>query len=215
MNIATDFDGTLTTGAMGRAVGAYLSAHGRQAEYRRFFRRQLPRYLAARLGLLNMRRFKTGWAVEMPRLFAGMSEEQVREMLTVVVEEEMWANRRQDVIAELQDHQAGGARLLIVSGGYMPLLEAFAAHLDAEALGTPLEFVDGVATGALAADLNVGPRKAASVRAALGGEALDLAYGDTHEDLPMLEMAATAIAVYPSRRLQQVAQARGWRILAG
>jgi phosphoserine phosphatase len=38
------------------------------------------------------------------------------------------------------------------------------------------------------------------------------AYGDSVHDLPMLELAGTAVAVRPDARLRRVAAARGWAI---
>ncbi|MCA9920525.1 MAG: hypothetical protein KC445_21370, partial [Anaerolineales bacterium] len=39
------------------------------------------------------------------------------------------------------------------------------------------------------------------------------AYGDTMRDIPMLEMAETAVAVHPDAILRETAVQRGWRIL--
>lgn len=39
-----------------------------------------------------------------------------------------------------------------------------------------------------------------------------VAYGDSINDVPMLEMVGTAIVVRPGRRLAQIAAERGWEI---
>lgn len=213
MIIATDFDGTLTTGAMGRATGEYLTANGKEALYKPFMRKQLPRYILAKLGLYNMRRFKTGWAVEMVSLFKGFSTDELHRMFAYVVENELWAKRRPLVVEELIRHQAAGHRVVIVSGAYQPMLELFAARLNAEAFGTPLEMVDGHAAGRIVEPLNIGAHKVNRLKDVLHGASLDMAYGDTLDDLPMLMLSQTPVAVYPDKRLRTVALEKGWRIL--
>jgi len=43
-------------------------------------------------------------------------------------------------------------------------------------------------------------------------ERIDVAYGDTSADIPMLEMADHPVAVYPDEALKAVAQERSWEI---
>jgi phosphoserine phosphatase len=47
----------------------------------------------------------------------------------------------------------------------------------------------------------------------LGVEQVDYAYGDTFMDIPLLENAVHAVAVYPDRRLLEEAKVNGWEIL--
>lgn len=213
MIIASDFDGTLTVGQMGKAVGEYLSAHGKSDLYRPFFRRQFPRYIRARLKLLDMRQFKTGWAVEMVKLFKGFTAEELHAMFAWVVNNELWPERRPKVLEELARHREEGHRVVVVSGAYQPMLELFCAKIGVEAYGTPLEMVDGYATGNLATPLNIGDHKVNTLRTILGDNHLDIAYGDSPDDLPMLKLAQTPIATHPDKKLRTLAQAFNWRIL--
>lgn len=130
-----------------------------------------------------------------------------------MVENALWPARREDVLRELRAHQEAGRQVLLVSGTFQPVLEAFAAKLGAEALGTPLALADGKLTGRLAAPVNVGATKAARLRAALGGAHLVAAYGDTEADRSMLELADAPVAVYPDEALLALAKVRGWRVL--
>lgn len=213
MIIATDFDGTLTTGEMGRAIGTYLKQHGQGAQYQRFFMRQLPRYIAAKIGLLDVRSFKKGWATNMPHLFKDMKKATMLSMFEAVVEAELWAKRRQDVINELMHLRTQDHRVIIVSGGYHPMLECFASKMGAEAAGTALGFNGDACTGEIVEPLNVGEHKVQRLQALLGGQPLDRAYGDSMDDLPMLEMSKNPVAVYPDAKLRAIAEQRGWRII--
>src|SRR5687767_13114160 len=47
----------------------------------------------------------------------------------------------------------------------------------------------------------------------LGVQRVDFAYGDTAQDVPLLEHANHPVAVYPDEALKAVALARGWEIL--
>ncbi len=210
-----DVEGTLTTGETWRGVGRWLERAGRGAAYRRFFLAHLPGALLARVGLINKRRYQNRWMRDLAGLFAGMTASGVGEMALWVVENELWPNLRGDVVAELRAGLEAGARVLLASGTYQPVLEAFARSLDpeVEALGTPLMCPNGVCPPRPAGEINVGPLKARRVREYLGG-APARAYGDTISDRYLLELARDAVAVYPDRRLYKLARARGWRVFS-
>jgi phosphoserine phosphatase len=61
-----------------------------------------------------------------------------------------------------------------------------------------------------------GPAKAEAVLALAEREGLDLtrctAYSDSANDLPMLSLVGTAVAVNPDTELRAIARARGWVI---
>jgi phosphoserine phosphatase len=42
---------------------------------------------------------------------------------------------------------------------------------------------------------------------------VDVAYGDTEQDVPLLEHADHPVAVYPDAKLKAVALERGWEII--
>lgn len=212
--VASDLEGTLTTGETWRIVGEYLKAHGRGGRYRLFFYSHLPGAMAARSGLINAQRYRERWFEDMTALLAGLPRAQIEDLMRLVADE-MWRARRVDVVAELERHRAAGARVLIATGAYQQAAELFAARIGAEAAGTPLQFdAEGRATGRLDGVVSTGETKAARVRAWLGSDTLLVAYGDTEGDIPMLRLAAQPVAVYPDTRLRAEATARGWRIIA-
>ena len=61
-----------------------------------------------------------------------------------------------------------------------------------------------------------GQAKAAAVRALAAREGLDLrrctAYSDSVNDVPMLSVVGTAVAVNPDAELRDIARRRGWQI---
>jgi phosphoserine phosphatase len=119
--------------------------------------------------------------------------------------------RREDVIARLVDHREKGAQVYIASSVFEPTVAAFAKRIGAQVIGTPLEIVDGRIR--MAADLVASRRKIEQVLSQLGVQRVDVAYGDTAQDIPLLEHADHPVAVYPDESLRAAALERGWEIL--
>jgi len=209
-----DLEGTLTAGETWKGLARFLRARGRKAAYDRFFALHLPGALLTKAGLLPKRWYQSVWMKNLVGLLRGLDGAALGEMAEWVVEEELWPARKERAVARLFDHLARGHRVVLASGTYQPVLEAFARRLapEVEALGTPLELSAGRATGRLAGPVNVGRTKAERVRTHLGGDP-DYAYGDTLADLPLLLLAANPIAVDPDPRLRREARRRGFEIL--
>lgn len=220
--VVTDMDGTLATVETWRGVHAWIRAHHPSAAARRFIAVQLPRVVIARLGLVDKEAFRARWLSDHARLLRGVPEDRLPAMGEWVVEHHLWPARRQraiDAVAAVASQlRSGGARVEVVlaSGAYQPIADAFAARVGADrALATPLEIVDGLATGRLALPAQSGDQKAAAVRALAAGRPIAVAFGDTAADVPMLALAQRAIAVAPDARLRRFAGDRGWEILDG
>ncbi len=211
--VASDLEGTLTTAETWRAVADRLKAGGLGRRYRTFVLRRLPQVLAARAGLVDRQRFRDRWISDLTGLLGGRSIADVEALAEDIVERVLWPGRRIDVIDELADHRRAGRTIILCSGTYQPVLDAFARRLEADALGSALESSDGALTGRLADEPNTGPRKAARLRSALGSRRLVAAYGDSLADAEMLAAAAEPVAVHPEPRLRRLAAERGWRVI--
>ncbi len=185
---------------------------GHRARYALFLVTHYPQAYAAKFGLIDRQGFKDRWIVDLARLLRGLSLEQLRHMARWVVDNELWPERRVRILAELDELRRSGMRLVLASGTYQPILDEFASRIGAEALGTPLEVLAGDATGRILGN-NTGATKARRLRERLGDETLELAYGDSDADIPMLELAHTPIAVHPERPLLDLARTRGWRVV--
>ena len=218
--VAVDLEGTCTAGETWRSLGRYLASHGRRGAYRRFLAPRVAALPLVRLRLIEKQAFKNRWVADLARLLAGEDEPGLARIAAWIVDDELWPRRRPEVVAELVAAASGGARLVLASGTYQPVLDAFAARLAGEigsdevaALGTPFEVVDGRATGRLAAPIGTGPIKGRRVAAFAAGAPVAAAYGDSGADLGLLELAREPVAVAPDKELARIALARGWRIL--
>ena len=78
------------------------------------------------------------------------------------------------------------------------------------------EVKDGRFTGHLVGDILHGPGKKHAVAALATLENLDLerctAYSDSANDVPMLSMVGTPVAINPDSKLRDIAEEKGWLI---
>jgi HAD superfamily phosphoserine phosphatase-like hydrolase len=213
MMIASDLEGTLTSGASWRAVGHYLEQHGRQLAYKAFLAVHLLGVPLVKTGLIDEQLYRNRWMHDLARLLKGMTSAELTQAAEWVVEHELWPKRRAALIEELTAFRAQGHQVILSTGAYQPVADAFARRIGAVAIGTPLEMKDKWATGRLAGPTNNGQYKADSLRRYLAEMTLEVAYGDTCADLPMLELSQTPIAVCPEPALRDIANERGWRIV--
>ncbi|MEV0676593.1 HAD-IB family hydrolase [Actinosynnema sp. NPDC050436] len=114
-------------------------------------------------------------------------------------------------------HLDAGQRVWLVTATPVELAQIIARRLGLTgALGTVSESEDGIYTGKLVGDLLHGRAKAHAVRSLAAKEGLDLrrctAYSDSVNDVPMLSVVGTAVAVNPDSGLRDTARKRGWEI---
>lgn len=127
--------------------------------------------------------------------------------------DKIWSGTR----ALAQMHIDAGQRVWLVTATPVELAQIIARRLGLTgALGTVAESVDGVYTGRLVGEMLHGKAKAHAVRAVAAREGLDLrrctAYSDSTNDVPMLSVVGTAVAVNPDQALRETARKRGWEI---
>ena len=137
----------------------------------------------------------------------------VRETLDDVVEPIIYA----EALELLEQHQAAGRRVYIVSASPEEIVAPLAEYLG----------VDGVIASRAVVDLDgrytgemdfyaYGPFKAQAMRDVAGREGIDLedsfAYSDSYTDVPMLEAVGHPVAVNPDRVLARLARDRGWEV---
>ena len=127
--------------------------------------------------------------------------------------DKIWAGTK----ALAQMHIDAGQRVWLVTATPVELAQIIARRLGLTgALGTVAENVDGIYTGRLVGEMLHGKAKAHAVRALAAREGLDLrrctAYSDSANDVPMLSVVGTAVAVNPDQGLKDTARKRGWEI---
>jgi HAD superfamily hydrolase (TIGR01490 family) len=148
---------------------------------------------------------------------AGRSVDEIvqasEEIYDELMADRIWSGTR----ALAQQHLDAGQRVWLVTATPIELAGIIAHRLGLTgALGTVSEIVDGKYTGRLVGELMHGEAKAEAVLALAQREGLDLsrctAYSDSSNDLPMLSLTGTAVAVNPDTELRAIARARGWAV---
>lgn len=211
MIVVSDMMGTLTTGSPVVGLVDWVRHNQSKTQARLFMASITPTYMAAKLGLIDWQNWAQRVMVDSLKLIREASPEKMLRVGEWAVEHNLWRKRREDVIARLTDHKSQGAQVYIASSVFEPLIEPFARRIGVQTIGTAVEYEDGHvrASGALVAQ----ERKIGEVLSRLGVDRVDFAYGDTIQDVPLLEHANHPVAVYPDEKLKKHALQQGWEIL--
>jgi phosphoserine phosphatase len=211
MIVISDMMGTLTTGSPILGLLDWIKVHQSKAQARWLLASMMPSYLLVKLGLIDPQSWGQGLMVKSLTWLKDMDEVKFSQACEWAVEHNLWLKKRESVIARLQEHVKQGAQVYLASSVVEPIAEAFARRIGVQAIGSPVEIEGGNVR--LVDGLVSSERKIQEVLRRLGVEQVDYAYGDTFMDIPMLENAVHAVAVYPDRRLLEEAKVNGWEIL--
>lgn len=123
-----------------------------------------------------------------------------------------------EAIELIEEHQAVGRKVIIISSSPEEIVRPLAEYLGADdAIGSRAEIdAHGRYTGEL--DFYAyGPAKAEAIHQMAKEQGIDLegsyAYSDSHTDIPMLEAVGHAFAVNPDKDLIRSARAHKWPIM--
>lgn len=135
------------------------------------------------------------------------------EIYDEVIADKIWPGTR----ALAQMHLDAGQQVWLVTATPVELAQVIAKRLGLTgALGTVAESENGHFTGRLVGDILHGLGKAHAVRALAVREGLNLkrcsAYSDSHNDVPMLSLVGTPVAINPDADLRELAKNRGWEV---
>lgn len=219
---AFDLDGTLLKGHVWRGLIKYH----RERKMKRLFLwlfalTHYPLWFLAKLGLWDEVRFRTRWMEDFCGIFKGLKKEEMRGILSAVLENELEQEIRVDLLDTLKEHQAKNHIVMLVSGTFEDLLRLFGEKIGVEhLLGTKVEFREGRCTGRVMGSACMGSEKVRRIQELIDERGLEFdlsssfAYADSISDLPLLEWVGNPLAVEPEEKLQAIAQERGWQIMA-
>jgi phosphoserine phosphatase len=211
MIVASDLMGTLTTGSPFLGLVDWVKHNQSKFRARLYMAAITPSYLLAKNGLIDWQAWGQKLMVDSLSYIKDADPETLSHASEWVVEHNFWRKRRVDVVARLIKHREQGAKVYIASSVVEPFIEPFAKRIGAQTIGTPVEIVNGRVrmVGALMAN----EKKIEQVLSRLGVDRVDMAYGDTIMDVPLLEHADHAVAVYPDAKLKIIALQRCWEII--
>ena len=211
MIVVSDMMGTLTTGSPVVGLVDWVRNNQSKTQAQLYMLSIAPAYFIAKRGLIDWQKWGQDLMVNSLKMVRNATPEKMKLVGEWAVENNLWKKRREDVIARLTTHKSQGAQVYIASSVVEPLIEPFAKHIGAQTIGTPVEYSNGQVR--VASELVAQERKIEQVLSRLGVERVDFAYGDTEQDIPLLEHADHPVAVYPDETLKKYALDHGWEIL--
>ena len=214
MIVASDLNGTLTTGSPILAIANWAEKNQPWLRPRLFKYRVLFSYLQVKAGLKELDIWADRTMRKVLDLIQSPDEELVNSIMSYVVESELWPKRRERPISLLKEFHNQGAEIILVSAAFEPAVLEFAKKIGDEritAIGTKIFLTEkGIS---LAETLTTRDKKLEKVKNIIGSNTIEIALGDTFADIPLLEQARRPIAVFPDRRLRKTAEIRNWQIL--
>jgi phosphoserine phosphatase len=211
MIVISDMMGTLTTGSPVLGLVDWVRHNQSRMQANLYMASMLPNYFLAKRGWIDWQKWGQDLMVDSLALIKDATPEKFAQVAEWTVEHNLWRKRREDVIARLKQHAENGVQVYIASSVFELGVEAFAKRFGAQAIGTPVEYVNGRVR--MASDLVASERKVEQVLSRLNVDRVDFAYGDTMMDVPLLEHADHPVAVYPDEKLRALAKERGWEII--
>lgn len=211
MIVVSDMMGTLTTGSPFIGLVDWVKHNQSRLRANYYMAVITPSYLLAKNGLIDWQSWGQNLMLKSLSYIKNADEAKVRHASEWVVEHNLWKKRREDVVARLVRHREEGAQVYIASSVVEPFIEPFARRIGAQVIGTPTRIVDGRLQ--TAGELAAKEEKIEQVLSRLRVDRLDVAYGDTWMDIPLLEHAENPVAVYPDEKLKALARERGWEII--
>lgn len=209
-----DLDNTLLGGDSDFLWGRYLCENGIVDEnaYRRANEHYYQQYLEGSLDIYEFLEF-----VFKP--LASHDMETLHQWRAAYLEQKIKPIMLPAAEALVEKHRSQGDTLLIITATNSFLTAPIAGMLGIDNLiATEPEMRDGRFTGRVAGKPSFQHGKVERLRSwlkdqddALKGSTF---YSDSHNDLPLLELVETPVAVDPDPKLQAVAQDRGWKILS-
>jgi len=211
MIVVSDMMGTLTTGSPFLGVVDWVKHNRSKLQANLIMASVMPSYFLATRGVIDWQRWGQRLMINCLAYIKNADEEKLQQVSDWVVTHDFWKKRREDVIAQLIKHREEGAQVHIASSVFEPFITPFAERIGAHVIGTPVEIVDGRVR--MAGELVADEKKIEQVLIRLGVDRVDVAYGDTVLDVPLLTHAHHPVAVYPDTKLKAIAIQRGWEII--
>lgn len=211
MIVASDLMGTLTTGSPFLGLVDWVKYNQSKVRANLYMAAIMPSYLLAKNGLIDWQAWGQKLMVNSLAYINNADAQKLADVSEWVVEHDFWKKRREDVVARLIKHREHGAKVYIASSVVEPFIEPFAKRIGAQSIGTPVEIVNGRVR--MVGELMANEKKIEQVLSRLGVDRVDIAYGDTILDVPLLEHADHPVAVYPDAKLKAFALSQGWEIM--
>ena len=151
-------------------------------------------------------------------LIAGHSVAELEEIAVETYDVYLQSLLLPSVVERAREHLANGLEVWLITATPEACARVIAERLGLTgAIGTRIESVDGIFTGALVGSVMHGAHKAEAAGRLAAEKTVRLAdcwaYSDSRNDIPLLELVGHQQVVNPDAALARYAQARGWPVM--
>ncbi|HGY55461.1 MAG TPA: haloacid dehalogenase-like hydrolase [Caldithrix abyssi] len=151
-------------------------------------------------------------------LLKGTPEEDMVRFSKRIFDEQLKTHIREDIVREIRRHRQNGGRVVILSAStaYMCIPVKEYLKMD-DTVCSEMEVQNGLLTGRPRGAYCYGMEKVHRLRAYCEEHGFSIEetwyYGDSHSDIPVLEIVGHPVCVTPDKSLNKIAGKRGWNII--
>lgn len=213
-----DFDGTLYSKETFQLMMDHLKNHPtHSSRYRQFYRAIMPPYIGSKLKLVSVQKMRERSIQAYLTALKSFTKPEMESYFTEIADK-MQHDFNPKVVERLKNHVEKGDYVMLVSGAFTPLLHSVTDNLPIQAIiGTEIPYTNSILDHQAKINHIQGAMKTKKIHEVLAGKEIDwansFAYGDSHSDLPVLELVGHPVAVQPEARLRTVAEQRNWEII--
>lgn len=213
-----DFDGTLYSKETFQLMMDHLKNHPEHSNrYRQFYRAIMPPYIGHKLKIYPEQKMRERSVQAYLAALETFTQTELEQYFGEIAER-MHGDMNLTVVERLKNHVTNNDYVMLVSGAFTPLLHAVTKQLPIKTIiGTEILYKNNVVDHRTPLSHIQGPLKTIKIKEALAGQDIDwansYAYGDSHSDLPVLELVGHPVAVQPKSKLRTVAEQRHWEII--
>ena len=154
---------------------------------------------------------------QMPNWLAGISEQKLLDLSEKIVNNELVDLIRPEMQNVIKKHKENNARLVILSAALPYICNPIARYLQFDdIICSELEVVNGLFTGIPRGRLCLSEEKSSRLNdfCALHKCSVNdvYYYGDSIEDLPVLDTVGYPVCINPDKKLAKIAIKKGWTI---
>jgi HAD superfamily hydrolase (TIGR01490 family) len=148
----------------------------------------------------------------------GLESQVIEKLSEEVVNKNLKANIRPEIIKEIDFHKNNNAGTIILSSAISSICEAIARYVGIDySICSTLETADGILTGAPLGNFCFGDEKRIRLLSYCEKNNYEPSeawyYADSISDLPAFEVVGHPVCVYPDSKLEKIARKRGWRVI--
>ena len=154
---------------------------------------------------------------QMPNWLTGISEQELSDLSGNIVNNELLDLIRPEMYEEIKMHKENNARLVILSAALPYICEPIASYLKFDdIICSKLEIVNGLFTGIPQGQLCLDDEKSKRLFDFCTLHKCSVKdvyyYGDSIEDLPVLDTVGYPVCINPDKKLTNIAIKKGWTI---